>query len=410
MQKKEPNNYLDILSIIQHPEFMKFYDDLDDLIDVVGETHDTPKDKGSVLGDIIKVGLKENYKDYDLYIPIIVKEQEEELRPVEFSLDDLNSFYDFPLEKLKSMAGKGERFVSEELTVRTRFGEYEVTANLFTAKSYNEFLEKILHVVTTAIGRVGKRKTKHFPLMQINQVDLIRLIDKYIKYKLFNQEFNPFEGNNWKILLLHNAGVTQHIVKEISKKIYEMQNNIEINEAVINKRYFSEVSELRMRENYSLELAKTIYKRVAYPSNKGEFERDFMPYTDSDSLVESFIKVNEHYHIFASIAYIRTDGIISFYYPDFIVKTNNKIYVTETTATKDLQDPNVKQKQLSALEWIQRINKLSETDRMYREWEYVLLGQDHFYTLKNNGASIEEILNLAKLTDLKIKNISGSLF
>jgi type III restriction enzyme len=75
------------------------------------------------------------------------------------------------LEDLKRFFKKeGESFVSEELTVKTRFGEYTVDANLFQSQSYNEYLEKILHVVINRMAKVSARKTKTFPVMQINNL------------------------------------------------------------------------------------------------------------------------------------------------------------------------------------------------------------------------------------------------
>lgn len=132
-----------------------------------------------------------------------------------------------------------------------------------------------------------------------------------------------------------------------------------------------------------------------------------MLYADTDSSVESLIKVNEYYHSFATISYIRIDGLLSLYSPDFIVKTGKKIYIIETKADKDLNDPNVKQKQLATLDWIKRINSLDAKERMEREWSYILLGENHFYSLKENNASIEEICELAKVNEATAK---GKLF
>jgi hypothetical protein len=44
---------------------------------------------------------------------------------------------------------------------------------------------------------------------------------------------------------------------------------------------------------------------------------------------------------------------------------------------------------------------------MEREWSYILLGENHFYSLKENSASIEEICELAKVSDATVK---GRLF
>jgi len=403
IEKKEPINYLDILSIIEHPRFMEFYDEL--MRDgIVAEVKEFPSSREHILGDIIKVGLKDNFQAYDFYWPVIVREQDETIKPTDLSIDELDPFSLYPLEKLKKLIPANEEvFYSEELTVKTRFGDYKVSKNVIQSDGYNEFLSKIVDTVTTLFVKVGKRKTEKFPLMQINQAELIRLIDRYIRYKLFGQEFSPLENNNWRVLLLWNIGITQHILREVSKAIFNIQNNIEVTDAVVEKKYFSEVEELTMRENFSLELTKTIYERLPYPSNKGGFEKEFMLFADKDSSVEAFIKIHEYKHTFAHILYIRADGLLSFYYPDFLLKTRDKIYVVETKAEKDKTNPNVKQKQLATLEWIEKVNRLKPEDRINRRWEYVLLGENTFYSLKVNGASVKEILEYAKVTESRVK-------
>jgi len=402
VDKKEPNNYLDLLTIIEHPSFIQFYEDL--LKEgLISEIEADPKDREGVLGDIIKIGLKSDYQKYDLYWPSIIKDSEEELINNDLNIDKLEPFSAYHLENLQQFFKKeGESFVSEELTVKTRFGEYTVDANLFKSQSYNEYLEKILNVIINRMVKVGNRKSKSFPVMQINNLEIVKTIDKYIRNRLFEKQFNPFIDNNWKILLLKNGIVTQHIIKEIGKLIMDMQNNTSVSEAIIEKRYFSEVSDLRVRENYSLETVKTIYERLPYPSNKGGLEKALMEYADSDSKVEAIMKINEYYHNFANIIYIRTDGFLSFYYPDFIIKTADNLYLVETKSDKDLRDPNVKQKQLATLDWIKRINELKPEDRMDRKWEYILLGENHFYGLRDNNASIDEIFQLAKINESKV--------
>ncbi len=405
-KKQEPSNYLDILSIVEHPAFIEFYDDLVKE-GLIAESHDLPGDREGVLGDLIRVGLKENYKDYDLYWPIIVQDKEELLQVMEPSAEYLTKFDWYTLDQLKNMVPKeGESFISEEVTVKTRFGEYRVSGDLFTAKSYNEFLSKIIRVITGAFESTGRR-TKDYPFMQINNVMLVKVVDDFIRGRLFSQVFDPFMDNNWRVLLLSKQGITQHIIKEVSQTIYDMQNNIRIEDAVVMKRYFSEIDELKMRENFSLPITKTIYDRLPYPSNKGELEKNFMLYCDGDAQVDSFLKINDKYHLFAHFSYIRTDGMLSAYYPDFIVKINTDMYLVETKAQKDVKDANVKQKELGALDRLNKINELNPDDRMGCEWHYVLLGETTFYTMRDKGASIKEIMDFSKLTRQKV---SGSLF
>ncbi|MDX9703023.1 MAG: DEAD/DEAH box helicase family protein [Candidatus Auribacterota bacterium] len=409
-RRQEPKNYIDLLSIIEHPAFLQFYEDLISGGYVATSTRELG-DRGSVLGDMITVGLKENYQDYDLYIPVIIQDREEHLELPEMTLDKLESFdIGFTLEQLKKMVQRdGEQFFSEELTCQTRFGTYYVTADLFTAKSYNEFLSKITKIISSNVTKVSQRKTKDYPTMQINQVALVGLIDNFIRNKLFNQTFNPLHDNNWRVLLLSQTQITEFIIKQISKMIYDMQNNINVDEAIVRRRYFSEVDSLRMRENFSLILEKTIYERLSYPSNKGELERKFMLYCEHDSGVTSFLKINERYHDFAHISYIRADGILARYYPDFIVKTEGNIYLVETKAQDNITQENVLQKHRSALNWIHQVNEVNPEDRDNSIWHYVILGENTFYNFKSRNASVTDMLEYSQLTNQKLLEIRQSV-
>lgn len=280
-------------------------------------------------------------------------------------------------------------------------------ADLCNAQSYNEYLQKVLRIVTTRFDRVGRNSVRQLPTLQINQAEIIRTIDAYVRTKLFSRPFNPFEDFNWKILL-HNEGVaTQHIVKEITKAIYYLQEQVDVTEAVVEKIYFSSVPTLKIRQSYSLDLEKTIYEKVGYPSNKGEFEKSFMEYLDSESEVSAFIKINESQHSFASIYYIRQDGLLATYHPDFMVRTDTHIYIIETKAQDQIHNKNVRQKQLATVEWCKKINQLPSAYRMDWEWEYVLLGETNFDSLRRNGAIIAEICEIHKVSESAVK---GELF
>ena len=402
-ERKAPKSYLDMLSIIEHPAFLQFYEDLMEG-GLAGIDESELSNGTNVVGDLIKVGLKENYKDYDLFWPLIIKEQEEELKPSVIDIETLESFTLYSLDELKKFLVKpGETFISEAIPVKTQFGKYKVQADLFTAESYNEYLQKLLRIVTTRFDKMGggNTKDKQLPTIQINQHEIIRTIDMYIRTRLFSCPFNPFENFNWKILLHYNGVATQHIVREITRAIYYMQDQVNVTEAVVEKIYFSSVPTLKVRESFSLELEKTIYERVGYPSNKGGFEKAFMEYLDMDAEVNSFIKINESQHRFASIYYIRVDGLLATYHPDFLVCTDTHIYIIETKGQEQVHNKNVRQKQLATVEWCKKINQLRPSDRMNRTWEYILLGEIDFDSLKRNGATITEICELYKETQLK---------
>ena len=405
-QKLSPSSYLDVLSIVEHPAFSQFYGDLL-AEDEFGFDENEPVE-GTSTGDMIKVGLKENYEDYDMAFLEIIKDEEEELSIPEFDVNELPPYTYHSLEQLKSWTTKGEVFHSEELTVKTTFGDYTISAELFSANSYNEYLQKILEILTHKMGQLKVRgHSRALPSMQIYQPELLTLLDSYIRSRLFSQNFNPFIDENWRVLMLKNAKVTEHITNEIHRLIYNMQNSTILSKAVVKKLYFSQVASLNMRANYTLDLEKTIYEKTAYPSNKGGFEKAFLEFLDADSKVLKFIKILEFKHDFATITYFRDDGLMASYYPDFMVETTSEIYLIETKSDKDLKDLNVKQKQRATIDFVRRINALDEDLREHKTWSYLLLGETQFYSLAKSGADIEDIARSAKMNE---SVFTGSLF
>ena len=396
VQKQAPTSYIDILSIIEHPKFLNFYDDLIE-DGLVGATVEEVT-RESVVGDLIKVGLKEDYTKYDLHWINIIHDSVEKLQPINIEASQLSPMTAFSLETLQGVfAREGESFISEELTAKTRFGEYRVTANLFTAASYSEYLQKLYSKIASRQDFASNRSIKRFPVSQIGGAKIIALLDQYIRERLFDRPFDPAQENNWKILFANSAVATGHIITEVANAIYKAQQQVNVVDAVVEKIWFSEVTELKMRETYSLPLVKTIYERIGYPSNKGGLECEFLQFLDKDASVERFIKIDENQHPFAKIAYIRSDGLLSSYHPDFMVCTADNTYIIETKGDDKVDDENVRRKQRATIEWCEKINALPAENRMGREWVYVLLSEGVFYSYQDSGATIAEICNIAKV-------------
>ena len=402
----KPHTYIDMLSIIEHPAFIQFYEDLFNQGLAVEE--DEELGDGTTTGDILNVGLKENYDDYDFEWPIIIRDAEEELGEYSIDVMSLSPFTDFPLDMLRRfLAKEGEIFLSQEVTTKTQFGKYVVTGNLFEAKSYNEYLQKILRTITLRFDRISSHKEISVPTIQIDDAQIISTVDAYIRTRLFGCAFNPFNGNDWKILLAKDGVVTKHIINEMARAVCKMQDELLTVDARVEHRHFSEVKSLKMRESYSLPLQKTIYERTQYPSHGGGLEKAFAEFLDRDAEVERFLKISETQHSFASIYYIRADGLMSVYHPDFLVATSDKVYLVETKGNDKINDKNVRQKQAATIEWVRKVNSLKPEERMNRYWEYVLLSEDNFYGLSANGATITDICNLNKVS---LSQVTGDLF
>ena len=389
-----PRTYIDTLSIVEHPAFIKFYDDLQDQGLVAVDEGDVGT--GGATGDILTVGLREDFEKYDFQWPVILHDSIDEFEDAEIDLEDLQPFTMYPLPLLrKFLAKEGETFVSQESLTKTTFGKYKVTANLFNASGYNEYLQKLLRVVTL---RFENCRRQGFPTIQINGAQTVQVMDWYIREKLFAMPFDPFQGSDWKILLAKDGIVTKHIVEQFAVAIYKMQSRLTTIDAEVSHTAFSSLKAIKMRESYSMEVQKCIYPRLGYPSHGGGLEKAFIEFLDRDAEVERFLKINESGHSFAIIFYVRKDGLMATYHPDFIVATADKVYLIETKGDDKVDDVNVRQKQTATVEWIKKINALVPGDRMNRTWEYVLVGESVFYSLSGSGATITDICNMCKVS------------
>jgi type III restriction enzyme len=151
-QGKTPASMIDILSIVEHPAFIAFYEDLINE-GLVGETEDDDDPNASANGDLIAVGLRPGYEEFDFAIPFILREKEEEIQNREIAVEGLPAFETFGLGQLKNMIGSGEKFHSLDVQERTRFGDYRVNGGIMTATGYNDYLGRLVRRVTEALSQ-----------------------------------------------------------------------------------------------------------------------------------------------------------------------------------------------------------------------------------------------------------------
>lgn len=396
---KAPKSMIDVLSIVEHPAFQSFYDELmaDGLVGEVDDQDDTT----SSTGDLIAVDLREGFEAYDFAIPFILREREETIRERSFNVTALEPFQTFSLDQLKRMIGTGDKFVSEDVENKTRFGDYRVQGGVMTATGYNDYISRIVRRIgelltqpLTSSSKVFANKA-NFPYLQVNKPHLAAWIDSYIRTRLFGRPVNPLEDENWRVLLVDP--VTEHIIRVFAQQLLETEDTDVSDEAEIAYRRLSEISRLTMRESCSLAVSKCIYARLPYPSRSGLLERAFIETADRDATVEAFCKVHEHKHDFVRLRYVKEDGLPAFYSPDFLVRTDSTIYLVETKAQGQLAHPNVKRKRKAAVAWCERINGLDADQRSGRDWHYVLLGEDVFYQWRDKGASMKDLLDFARL-------------
>lgn len=396
---KEPKSLIDVLSIVEHPKFQEFYEQLRK--DGYEFAEATPTETGTrSTGDLIPVGLREGFDQFDFAIPFILREREEELVQRELEVMTLPQF-PLAVENLRKQIGKGDVFRSTDVQTGTQFGDYRVDGGIMTATGFNDYLCRMARRISESLSAPVTNSSKvfanisAFPFLQVKLPQLTGWVDLFIRRRLFGAEFDPNEDENWRLLLL--PPVAEHIIREFGRKLPDLIESETNALAEIGHRHLSEIIRLSVREAYSVIVGKCIYERLPYPSRNGEFEKAFIEKAHSDAAVEAFCKINEQKHTFLRLRYVKESGLPGYYCPDFLVRTEGTIFLAETKAETMLSLPDVQRKRRAAIAWCERINELSGDHRSMRRWHYALIGEALFYEFRSKGASLAEVLDFARL-------------
>ncbi len=397
-KRLEPANYFDVLFVVEHPAFAEFYEQLidDGLAVEVGDESDSTK----ATGDIEHVDLRPGYQAYDFEVPIIVRDSEEELKRPSIDPHALPTSK-YQLAWLLRQVGKGDRFVSHDAQTGTQFGDYRVDGGILTATGYNDYLSRMTTRITEALGRNLTKSAKQYkeisqyPALQAYKPLLTAWLDTYIRLRLFDTDFDPLDGENWRVLLLDD--VAHGIAGAFATRLTELQESQLIAEADVQHRLLSEVKTIPIRSSSAVDVTKCIYPKLPIPTRSGGLERRFALWADNDTRVEALVKVHEYRHDFLRRPYLKADGMPAQYSPDFLVRTENAVYVVETKSQQGLNDENVQRKQRAALAWCEQINALVPEQRDDRDWYYVLLGEQAVREWESKNERASELLHFARL-------------
>lgn len=405
---EEPDSLIDILSIVEHPAFQGFYDEQLGK-DLVGETVD---DLENSIGDLVLVELRPDYRKYDFAIPFILREAEDTLEHLPIDVAGLQPFGGMTRGQLSELVGKGDVFTSHDLQSSTLFGDYRVDGAVMNVGGYNEWLSRLTRRITQALSQPlldGRKVAAHLakPYTQVGSAVMATAIDDYIRSRLFHEEFEPFENENWRLLMLQP--VVDHVVKVFALALVKAEDRNTSGEIEVRHRHLSEVSRLPMRESASLEVEKCIYPRLPYPSRSGGLERAFIEWALRDTGVAAFCKISETRHDFVRLRYVKENGMPAFYSPDFLVRTADAIYLAETKAQDQTSHPNVRRKRKAAAAWCERINALPPELRSGLPWHYALIGESIFHDWRQNGARLGELLAYSKVRTATTLQSQGDL-
>ena len=391
---QKPANYIDHLVIVEHPSFQRFYDEMIKNHLVFVDTDE--QGGGSVTGDMLYVGLKPDYEAYDMAWHRVVSSHTQTRlneRLEALLQKPLAHFSAFSLDGLKKIAGTKERFILENFTTQTQFGGFEISAELFNAGAYSEFLrvlcESIAGKLERSGGNVSGGKGLSVRLQGVEHL-LIKRIDRYIRYELFKESFNPLDSS-WRVLCLKDVG--EHIIKVFLELLQELESTQESIEMALESRYFSEVEGFRHREQFCLDGIKSIYTHTPFPSNKGGLERVFIEWIQKQGDIVRFVKILESKHSFAYIPYIRADGVLGRYFVDFMAEGEREVHIIETKSQKDLRAEDVVRKKRAAISYVEQVNAALAI-RGQKLWRYVLVGEGSLHSIIARGGGIDDLVSL----------------
>jgi len=236
---------------------------------------------------------------------------------------------------------------------------------------------------------------------------LAEAIDDYIHERLFREAFEPFEDEHWRLLMLQP--VVEHIIKVFALALVKAEDRVVTGEIEVRHRRLSEVNRLTMRESFSMEVSKCIYPRLPYPSRSGGLEHAFIEWALRDTGVAAFCKISENRHDFVRLRYVKDNGLPAFYFPDFLVRAADAIYLVETKAQDQTSHPNVLRKRKAAAAWCERINELPPELRSGLPWHYALVGETIFHDWHRKGARLGELLAFSRVRETLRREAQGGL-
>ena len=388
---RRPSNSLDFLFVVEHPRFRQFYESLKQQGYIIG-TGDTSQTTST--GDIIPVdAIPERMPQFDIAWPIQIFD---EGRLPDLSQIDLSILPKYPSDfnQLKQFLSK---LVIQETHVETgkKTKLWKLDNDYF---DYNFFLMQ----ASKAVATKGKSS-----ILTAKRAEIAALVDDYVSAHCFKQQIDFTKPENYCVL--NYPDVFDHIVNAVRNEIIRLIEGFKFEPKGLWST-LSEVPRIMLRESKSVITDKSIYPRLPYQPKGGGFERDFMQNVlNTSSEVISYAKLDRRHKL--KIQYRDETGILRTYEIDFIVKTNDKMYLVETKADKDIDNPNIAVKARAAFAWCDQASTVSPPNECNQPhpWEYLLLSESLFR--KNEGLGFLALVPFCQaLRDRVIAQAQSKLF
>jgi len=202
---------------------------------------------------------------------------------------------------------------------------------------------------------------------------LVPKVEDYVLHYLFDAA--PDRDDKDHVKKLNDPRIREKLLDVFHRELM----NLSIEEKpviVIGKFKVSESQTLHTSksEDYLYKPMKCVFNMLPADS---KFEIEFMRYLDSQNQVVAFMKVVKEI-LTMRILYYDQAGFVRYYVPDFIVKTEDGMYILETKGKELDLIPNVKLKDKAAENWCKNTSEISGIP-----WKYVKILSDEFQAAKH---------------------------
>ena len=268
---------------------------------------------------VIEVDTQNVHKDIDkldIELPVLTPRIYREYK----KLSDL-SLNNFVFEKLPI-----KQFTTEQ---QKEIIFKDITTDEITHKTIMDI--NIVPNATNVIGYFAKAIMKELRLFSGYDI-LYGFVKHFVKYNLFNKEVDLDDLN-----ILRNLSeleVTKTIVETFKTEINKLTVVDKWDAEIKNYIKISKTRPFVVNDQSIFKPKKSIFNNIIWDSN---YELQFASFLDGCEDIISFAK--NYFGVEFKIDYKNTDGNISYYYPDFLIKKDNKtIYIIELKWREDLDD------------------------------------------------------------------------
>jgi len=383
IRNKPPKNSLDFLFVVEHPRFKAFYDELRAQGYAIGSGDSGDTD---VTGDLMLIeATPERIEKYDVAWPVQVYEQAPRLDVRGVDINKLPSYriqFDILQKHLSKLA------VTETLA--------ETGGKVKTWKLENEYFDynHFLRQATLAVAR-----ERGMQLLTGQMSEITAIIDEYVNKKLFGQKIDFSKRENY--IVLNYSDLFDFIVREVRRAIVEALGDIQYEAKVGKVGRASDIKKIYVRESFAVPVERCIYPKIGYRRSGEGFEKKFIAeILNVSGEVEAFLKLQERKHDL-NISYRDQYRITRPYYPDFIVKTAERMFIVETKAEEEIQkaegDANnpIVLKARAAQSWCKTASNVSVEGQPSR-WEYLVMSDKD--VKENSQLGFEGLVNIARAT------------